>query len=119
MQIDKAKVLDEVKKRIRVTDGSLNDILNSMIDDVLDIAVSLRFPYDHNKTDEDLEIRYQGWVIRACKSSYDSIGYHNIKAYSENGYSISFNDIKNGIPQATLDEIVPFLGTLSNDTDNQ
>lgn len=61
-----------------------NKVINRLLEDAKEDALSLRFPYK-DTTDMDLPKRYYNWQLRCAEELYNLIGSVNIKSYSENG----------------------------------
>lgn len=111
----KKEILESVKLRVDlVDDESQDNVLIGIIEDVTSKLLSLRFPFDETKGEIDvLKPRYISWVVRASKSVYDNIGFYNVRQYSENGLSVTFQQVLDGIPRTMIEEIVPFAGGIS------
>lgn len=111
----KKEILESVKLRVDlVDDESQDNVLIGIIEDVTSKLLSLRFPFDEAKGEIDvLKPRYISWVVRASKSVYDNIGFYNVRQYSENGLSVTFQQVLDGIPRTMIEEIVPFAGGIS------
>lgn len=111
----KKEILESVKSRVDLVDDESQDkVLIGIIEDVTSKLLSLRFPFDETKGEIDvLKPRYISWVVRASKSVYDNIGFYNVRQYSENGLSVTFQQVLDGIPRTMIEEIVPFAGGIS------
>lgn len=108
--MDTVSILGAVKKRLDIYDNNQDVIIECMIEDVLNVLLNKRYPFDMSKDIDSLPSRYVNWVVRATVSAYNSIGMLNVKRYAENGYQITFQDVVNGIPTAMMSEIVSKVG---------
>lgn len=112
MAFDKTKILNDLKLWyfIPQEDTSQDDLLRLFIQVAIDKAVSLRYPFDLDKTEEDLEPRFESWILRASRSIYDSQGAYNIKSFSQNGLSITYESMQDGISTNLINEIMHKVG---------
>lgn len=111
MAIDKQTALRKVKERLSIND-EYDNILITMVEDVAEIALNTRYPFDYTKTVDDLPNRFENWVVRATVQVYNNLGTLNVKQYSENGLSFTFSAIRDGISVRLLNEIIPKAGGL-------
>lgn len=103
-------LLEKVKARLSIEDNDLDTIITSIIEDVWEIALSTRYPFDYDKQLIDLEPRFENWVVRATVQVYTNFGTLNVKQYSENGLSFTYSAIRDGISVRLLNEIMPKAG---------
>ena len=61
-----------------------NKVIDRLLEDAKEDALSLRFPYQ-DTTGMELPRRYYNWQLRCAEELYGLIGSINIKSYSENG----------------------------------
>lgn len=114
MAIDKQTALRKVKERLSI-DDEYDDILITMVEDVAEIALNTRYPFDYTKTVDDLPDRFENWVVRATVQVYNNLGTLNVRQYSENGLSFTFSAIRDGISVRLLNEIIPKAGGLGEE----
>lgn len=111
---DIQKQLEKLEKRIKYDVDIFGDelnyttILNDLLEDSLNIALSILYPFD-DFSDIDLPKKYYNWQIRACVELYNLAGKSNIASYSENG--LAWTMFKSGLSQDLLNELVPKVGT--------
>lgn len=103
-------LLEKVKARLLIEDEEYDNILTSVIEDVWDIALGTRYPFDYDKVVSDLPKRFENWVVRAVVQVYQNFGTLNVKQYSENGLSFTYSAVRDGISVRLLNEIVPKAG---------
>lgn len=103
-------LLEKVKARLSIEDNDFDAIINAIIEDVWEIALSTRYPFDYNKQLRDLEPRFENWVVRATVQVYTNFGTLNVKQYSENGLSFTYGAIRDGVSIRLLNEIMPKAG---------
>ena len=63
-----------------------NKVIDRLLEDAKEDALSLRFPYK-DTTNMELPKRYYNWQLRCAEELYNLIGSVNLKSYSENGLS--------------------------------
>lgn len=111
---DIQKQLEKLKKRIKYdidifeNEDNYTTILNDLLEDIMNIALSILYPFDDFST-IDLPKKYYNWQIRACVELYNLAGKANIASYSENG--LAWTMFKSGLSQDLLNELVPKVGT--------
>ena len=112
MALNKEQILSDLKLWyfIPQEDTSQDELLKMFIQVAIDKAVALRYPFDLEKTQEDLEPRFSSWIFRASRSIYDSQGAYNIKSFSQNGLSITYENMQDGISTSLINEIMPKVG---------
>lgn len=110
---EKNNQLSKLKSRIPFDSAVHKDeknyvnILNSLLEDSLNIGLSLKYPFDDEKN--SLPARYNNWQIRCCLELYKLAGNENIKSYKENG--LEWTLFRDGISTKLVQEIVPTVGT--------
>lgn len=108
----KADLIKNLKTRIPYNEnthanvGNYENILNSLLDDSLNIGLSLKYPFDDTKT--SLPARYNNWQIRCCLELYKLAGNENIKSYKENG--LEWTLFRDGLSINLIQEIIPQVG---------
>lgn len=110
MAIDNVKALAKVKARLSLENDEFDTLLETMVEDVTEIALYTRYPFDYTKKVEDLPDRFENWVVRATVQTFNNVGTLNVKQYSENGLSFTFGAIRDGISVRMLNEIIPKAG---------
>lgn len=110
MAINNEVALVKVKARLSLTDNEFDEIVTSIIEDVAEIALNTRYPFDYTKAVTDLPDRYENWVVRAAVQVFNNIGTLNVKQYSENGLSFTYSAVRDGISVRLLNEIIPKAG---------
>lgn len=108
--IDKDKILNNVKLMQGIEDESQDDVLKVLIDVSISKLLELRYPFDLDKTEVDLEKRFEGWIARACSSMYENQGQYNISQFSQNGVQITYSNLSDGIDQSLINAIMPYAG---------
>lgn len=109
---NKSKQLEALKKRIPYnqtihgTVENYTDVLSSLLEDSLNIGLSLKYPFNDTKT--ELPDRYKNWQIRCCMELYKLAGNENIKSYKENG--LEWTLFRDGLSTKLVHEIIPQIG---------
>lgn len=85
-QSDLLKERIPYEEAIFESDEIYNKVIDRLLEDAKEDALSLRFPYK-DTTDMELPKRYYNWQLRCAEELYKLIGSVNIKSYSENGLS--------------------------------
>lgn len=104
--------LEKLKNRIPFNQTVHNDptnysnLLTSLLEDSLNIGLSLKYPFDDTKT--TLPKRYDNWQIRCCLELYKLAGNENIKSYKENG--LEWTMFRDGLSLNLVHEIIPQVG---------
>ena len=104
--------LKALKKRIpfdfdvHKTNETYTNMLTTLLDDSLNIGLSIKYPFDDNK--KTLPARYNNWQIRCCLELYKLAGNENIKSYKENG--LEWTMFRDGLSTSLVEEIVPSVG---------
>lgn len=105
-QITKLKARIPYNENIHANVGNYQNILTSLLDDSLNIGLSLKYPFDDTKT--SLPARYENWQIRCCLELYKLAGNENIKSYKENG--LEWTLFRDGLSVNLVHEIIPQAG---------
>ena len=109
----KNDLLSKLKARIPYDENvhfnvkNYENILKSLLDDSLNIGLSLKYPFDDEKM--SLPARTENWQIRCCLELYKLAGNENIKSYKENG--LEWTLFRDGISTKLIQEIMPSVGT--------
>ena len=104
--------LKVLKKRIpfdldvHQTNEKYIHLLESLLDDSLNIGLSIKYPFDDDKN--TLPAKYNNWQIRCCLELYKLAGNENIKTYKENG--LEWTTFRDGLSTSLIEEIVPSVG---------
>lgn len=104
--------LKVLKKRIpfdldvHQTNEKYINLLESLLDDSLNIGLSIKYPFDDDKN--TLPAKYNNWQIRCCLELYKLAGNENIKTYKENG--LEWTTFRDGLSTSLIEEIVPSVG---------
>ena len=111
--MESAKQLELLKKRIVYQENvfedynQYEDILNRLLEDSKNLALSLRFPYQDYSSME-LPKKYYNWQLRCCEELYRNLGTQGIKSYSENG--LAWTRDSSYITHELESEIEPIIG---------
>ena len=104
-QLEKLKIMLGIES----TDILKDDQLNLMLEVSSDIALQTLYPYSDTST-VTLPSKYDLWVVRASKEAYQHLGQEGVKSYSENGLSITYEDVTNGISKGLMSQLIPSVG---------
>ena len=111
--MESANQLELLKKRIVYQENvfedynQYEDILNRLLEDSKNLALSLRFPYQDYSSME-LPKKYYNWQLRCCEELYRNLGTQGIKSYSENG--LTWTRDSSYITHELESEIEPIIG---------
>lgn len=108
--IDTTKILKNLKTLLEIEDDSSDKVLEVFIETTVDKLLELRYPFDMNKTQEDLEPRWESWIARAARSIYESQGQYNVSQFSQNGVQITYKGLQDGIDEALVRAVMPYAG---------
>ena len=108
--IDRESILESVKTIQGIEDDSLDEVLNAFIDVAVGKLLELRYPFDLSKTAQDLEKRWESWIVRAVRSIYETQGAYNITQFSQNGVQITYAKMEEGIDASLVASVVPYAG---------
>lgn len=114
MAIDNAKILSIVKRKPQIRILSDEEV-EWFISSAIRKYISTKYPFSSTFKDVDElvgnEIKIlENWVISATIAMIESMGIGIIQSYSENGLSVKYATMIEGIPESLLDEIVPSAG---------
>jgi len=107
-----AERIIQIRIPLKIEAGAEEDLLNYLMDQVIDIAKSTIYPFEDTSL-ITLPEKYDGWTMRACVQLYNHMGQDGVKSYSENGLTITYDFLQNGISSSTLAELTPRIGTPS------
>lgn len=110
MAIDKTKILDDVKALQGIEDTQFDEVINIFIEIAIGKLLELRYPFDFEKTENDIEDRFQSWITRATSSIYDSQGQGNINQFSQNGVQVTYHRLEEGIDTGLIKSVMPRVG---------
>lgn len=113
---DKIKQFEILKERLPYNEEEFSSnsqyekILNQLLDDAENIALSDLYPFD-NWSEKELPKKLYNWQIRACVELSNYLGKEGLISYSENG--LSFSRKKEGLSSDLQNEIMPNVGVIS------
>ena len=100
-------MLTQLKLLLNITDTSKDSLLNLLLKIAEDLALRTLNPFEEDIDSLVLPYKYNYWVVQVAKNMYDSLGSEIVKSYSENGLSISYKDLQNGVSKELLNQLVP------------
>lgn len=109
-QSDLLKERIPYEEAIFESNETYNQVIDRLLEDAKEDALSLRFPYK-DTTDMELPRRYYNWQLRCAEELYKLIGSVNIKSYSENGLSWT-RDTAN-LSTFLVNKIEPMIGFIA------
>lgn len=117
-EITQSELLKEripYEKAIFDSQSIYDKVINRLLDDAKEDALSLRFPYK-DTTNMELPKRYYNWQLRCAEELYNLIGSVNIKSYSENGLNWT-RDTAN-LSTFLVNKIEPVIGYIEEEDAN-
>lgn len=103
-------MLSNLKLLLGITDSSKDDLLSLLIQVAQDTALRKMYPFAKDISDKIVPLKYELWVVQAAKEMYQNLGNENVKRYSENGLSIEYKDLINGISNDLLNQLPSKVG---------
>lgn len=103
-------MLSKLKLLLGISDTSKDDLLELLMEIANDIAKRNIYPFVDDLDEIVLGTKYDYWIIQASKEMYQNLGQENVKRYSENGLSIEYTDLVNGLSYDLLCQLVPKVG---------
>lgn len=103
-------MLSKLKLLLGISDDSKDDLLELLIEIANDVAKRNIYPFEDDLDEIVLGTKYDYWIIQASKEMYQNLGQENVKRYSENGLSIEYTDLVNGLSYDLLCQLVPKVG---------
>jgi len=100
-------ILSQIKLLLGITDTSKDSLLNLLIKIATDKALRAINPFEDDFDSLVLPAKYNYWLVQAVQQMYQSLGSEIVSSYSENGLSISYRDIENGISLGLMNELTP------------
>lgn len=94
---------------IGVNDTSQDALLEYLLEQVDDVAKSVVLPFEDWEYVE-LPNKYDLWTVRATVEMFNHMGLDGVRSYSENGLSITYEQMKNGLSEGTLSQLTPRAG---------
>lgn len=80
--------------------------LEVMYDCAYDVMLNLRYPtQDITEMPLNFMNKHKTWILRAMQEHIDKEGMNNVRSYSENGVSVTFD--KTGLSYDLISEITP------------
>lgn len=103
-------MLSNLKLLLGITDNSKDELLSLLIDIAKDTALRKMYPFAEDISDKLVPLKYEFWVVQAAKEMYQNMGNENVVRYSENGLSIEYKDLINGISNDLLNQLPSKVG---------
>lgn len=103
-------MLIKLKLLLGISDTSKDDLLVLLMEIANDIAKRNIYPFVDDLNTIVLGTKYDYWIIQASKEMYQNLGQENVRRYSENGLSIEYTDLVNGLSYDLLCQLVPKVG---------
>lgn len=103
-------MLSKLKLLLGISDDSKDDLLELLIEIANDVAKRNIYPFVDDIDEIVLGTKYDYWIIQASKEMYQNLGQENVRKYSENGISIEYTDLVNGLSYDLLTQLVPKVG---------
>lgn len=103
-------MLDKLKLLLGITDTSKDALLELLMEIANDVAKRNIYPFEDDLDEIVLGTKYDYWIIQASKEMYQNLGQENVRKYSENGISIEYTDLVNGLSYDLLTQLVPKVG---------
>lgn len=109
--MDKTKIIEEVQKKPTIT-LDYHEV-EWFVDTAIRKCLNLKYPFKLDADVADIDRPFfHRWLIDASIAMIENQGIANIKAYSEIGLSIRYNDMVDGIPKSLINQILPEVGNL-------
>lgn len=106
MAMTRAKQIEYFKL---LGDSSLTDEqITLYIEIATQIALATLYPFEKEFEDKNLPEKYDIWVVRAGVELQKNKDVGNVVKYSENGISVEYQQLVNGISSSLLSELKPF-----------
>ena len=103
-------MLSKLKLLLGISDDSKDDLLELLIEIANDVAKRNIYPFVDDIDEIVLGTKYDYWIIQASKEMYQNLGQENVRKYSENGISIEYTNLVNGLSYDLLTQLVPKVG---------
>lgn len=116
--MDSEELLDLLKERIEYdakifgNKNTYENVLERLLEDSKNVALSLRYPYQ-DYSSKEVPKKYLNTQLRMCVEIYQGIGTEGIKSYSENG--LSWTRESGYISNELRNEIEPLVGFISGE----
>ena len=110
MKLNRSDQLEHLKILLKVKDNLQDDDLLHLLEVAEQIALSIIFPFstDEEWSELTLPAKYDIWVVNASKELYENEGGNALlKAYSENGISMTYNETKGYLSIGTISQLLP------------
>ncbi len=106
--MDRAEQLSYLKVLLSITDNSQDEIFTELLDFSEQLALSIIFPYNKDRTELKVPDMYAFWVVLCAKEIYDKkdIG-SSVQSYSENGISFNFSETTGILSYGLLGQLTP------------
>lgn len=103
-------MLANLKTLLSITSSDYDDLLNLLITIAKDLAKRTIYPFEVEFDEIVLPHKYDYWVVLAAKEMYQNLGNESVRSYSENGLSITYNELQGGISKSLLGQLTPKVG---------
>ena len=103
-------MLSNLKTLLSITSSDYDYLLNLLIEMAKDLAKRTIYPFEDDYDEIVLSRKYDYWVVLAAKEMYQNLGNENVRSYSENGLSISYNELQGGISKSLLGQLTSKVG---------
>ena len=100
-------MLTQLKLLLGITDNNTDSLLNLLLKIAEDLALRTLNPFEEDIDSLVLPYKYNYLVVQMAKNMHDSLGSEIVKSYSENGLSISYRDLQNGVSKELLNQLIP------------
>jgi len=109
MALTNAEKIAKIKIPLGISDTSQDDLLGYLLDQVEDVAKSLVY-FSEEYDELPFPTKYDWWSVRATVEMYNHKGQEGVRSYSENGLSITYEDMKSGLSNGLLNQLTPRVG---------
>ena len=103
-------MLEELKLLLGISDTSKDDLLELLLTRAEKLALRTMYPFEDDLDEIVLSSKYDDWLVSCAKEMYQNLGSENVKAYSENGLSITYTELSSGISKDLLSQLTPRVG---------
>lgn len=109
MALSETEKIAKIKIPLGISDTSQDDLLEYLLNQVEDVAKGIVYPFE-DYDELPLPSKYDWWSVRACVEMYNHKGQEGVRAYSENGLSITYEEMKSGMSSGLLSQLTPRVG---------
>lgn len=100
-------MLNDIKLLLGITDTSKDDLLTLLIRIAQNVWKRNTYPFSKDLESIAFPSSRNDWTTQAVQQMYNSLGSETVSKYSENGLSIEYRELVNGIANSLLNEIIP------------